>query len=389
MSRRLGTGPAAAIAGALALAAAGAAVAAPPPSGGEPIVIAVESPQSGDQASTGLDQLRGARLAVMQANARGGVLGRRVEIYRADDRGEASAAAPVARRVIARGIRAVIGPYNSSVGLENLGLYRRSGVLPVWMTSSDETRGAGATVQPMNSQIAPVESRYIASIGARRVTMLVDDTANGAFTSGMANRLTTALRGSGVSVTRISVEEVAGPDGSRAVPADYYARKVAEALATAPDLVYVSTYFPEGIEIARALTAAGGAPRCLMGLANVDNGFVAATTLQEAQRCTFSGVVAAGQMPSARAYVQQYRRAFGTRPGVWGSFYYDSARILFAAIERAGTDRFSPVGRAIRRTRGFTGATGPISIDPASGYRTNVPVNILTVNAKKKFVIAP
>jgi ABC-type branched-subunit amino acid transport system substrate-binding protein len=380
----------AAVSGAGLLVAAGAGGAAPPGSpSSEPIVIAVEGPQSGGQASNGLDQLRGVRLAVRQANAHGGVLGREIRIVTADDRGSAERAKPVARAVIAQGIGFVIGPYNSSVGLKNLPLYRQNRVLPLWMTSSDATKGAGATTQPMNSQIAPVESRYIASIGARRVTVLVDDTANGAFTSGMANRLTTALRGSGVSVTRISVEEVAGPDGSRAVPADYYARKVAEALATAPDLVYVSTYFPEGIEIARALTAAGGAPRCLMGLANVDNGFVAATTLQEAQRCTFSGVVAAGQMPSARAYVQQYRRAFGTRPGVWGSFYYDSARILFAAIERAGTDRFSPVGRAIRRTRGFTGATGPISIDPASGYRTNVPVNILTVNAKKKFVIAP
>jgi branched-chain amino acid transport system substrate-binding protein len=348
----------------------------------EPIVIAVESPQSGDQASNGLDQLRGAQLAVRQINAKGGVLGRPVRILRADDRGDARRALPVARRAIAAGAPFVIGPYNSSVGIANLPLYRRSGVLPVWMTSRDETRGAGATVQPMNSQIAPVEAAYVRATGASRVTMLVDDTANGAFTEGMADRLALRLTRAGVAVTRISVVEL--PDA----PDGYYAQKVAEALATNPDLVYVSTYFPEGVEIAKAMTAAGDAPACLMGLANVDTGFTAATTLSEARRCRFSGVVAAPQMPSASAYVRQYRSAFSRQPGVWGSFYYDSARILFAAIERAGTTRFGPVNAQLRRTRNFRGVTGPITIARLTGYRVNVPVNILTVDSSKRFTIA-
>jgi ABC-type branched-subunit amino acid transport system substrate-binding protein len=142
------------------------------------------------------------------------------------------------------------------------------------------------------------------------------------------------------------------------------------------------------VQIAKALTAAGTEPPCLMGLANVDSGFVSQTRRSEAQRCVFSGVPAAGQMPSARGYVQQYRRAFDTRPGVWGSFTYDSARILFAAIERAGSTRFGAVLKALRTTRNHRGATGPITIDRGTGYRTNVPVSILTINAKDEFVIA-
>lgn len=285
-----------------------------------PLVIAVEGPQSGDQASNGLDMLRGVRLAVDQLNARGGLWdGRKVEIYRADDKGDEANARSVAHRVIAKGIHFVIGPYNSSVGIANLPVYRRSKVLPLWMTSRDETRGAGATVQPMNSQIAPVEERYVKAIGARRVTMLVDDTSNGAFTKGMATRLRAVLERDGATVTSISIREASGPTGTPAVPSGYYAGKVAEALATNPDLVYVSTYFPEGVEIAKALGAAGTAPKCLMGLANVDNGFVARTSLAEGQRCVFSGVPAAAQMPSAGGYVRRYRsrstssRASGAR----------------------------------------------------------------------------
>src|SRR5262249_28652663 len=100
-----------------------------------PLRIAVEGPQSGAQASNGDDQLRGVQLAVKQLDAHGGLWdGRRVVVYAADDKANAGDAKAVARRVIAKHIHFLIGPYNSSVGLANLGLYRRNHVLPLWMT---------------------------------------------------------------------------------------------------------------------------------------------------------------------------------------------------------------------------------------------------------------
>src|SRR5436305_4621415 len=105
-----------ALAGCLSLAGAAASSAAP-----APLVIAVEGPQSGEQAPNGLDQLRGVRLAVRQLNAHGGLWnGRKVVLFAADDKGDAANARTVARRVIDRGIHFLIGPYNSSVGILNL-----------------------------------------------------------------------------------------------------------------------------------------------------------------------------------------------------------------------------------------------------------------------------
>jgi branched-chain amino acid transport system substrate-binding protein len=349
-----------------------------------PLVIAVEAPHTGEQAPNGLDQLRGVRLAVKQLNAQGGLWdGRKVAIVPVDDKGDAANARAVARKVIANGIRFLIGPYNSSVGIANLALYRRNHVLPLWMTSRDETAGAGATVQPMNTQIAPVEAAYVKGIGARQIAMLVDDTANGAFTKGMANRLRAALRRGGASVTWTSVRETSDPGTT----STYYADRVARALTSNPDLVYVSTYFPEGVQIAKALAASGSSPRCLMGLANVDNAFVAKVTVAQAQRCVFSGVPSATEMPSARTYVRKYRAAFGKKPGVWGSFTFDSARVLFAAIDRAKSYAFAAVERELRATKRHRGATGTITIDPRTGYRTTVPVSILRVDSRKRFVI--
>jgi len=362
----------------VALVAAPAASAKQP----APIAIAVEAPISGPQSSNGVDILRGVQLAVKQANKAGGVLGRRVVLVKGDDRGDAKRAKPTARKVIARKPVAVIGPYNSSVGLENLPLYRSAKVLPLWMTSSDDTQGAGITLQPMNSQIAPVESNYVKQQGAKKVAMLVDDTANGAFTEGMASRLRKRLQADGVAVTWISVEESAD------VASGYYAAKVAEALASGPDLLYSSTYYPEGAQIAKALQAAGSSPTCLMGLANVDPGFVTAAGTVAAKRCVFSGVPDAGQLPSARSFVRQYRAAFDAAPGVWGVFSYDSANLLFKAIRKTGSTGYSKLSRALRAVRNAKGQTGPISIAPKTGYRTTLPfLGILRVDDAGKYVV--
>ena len=130
-----------------------------------PIKIAVEAPLTGSQSSNGLDMLRGVQLAVREANAGKGVLGRRVQIVRADDKGDRANAKRVARRVIRKNVAAVIGPYNSSVGIVNLPIYLRNRVVPVHLTSSDDTKGEGITIQPKNSQIAPVEEAYVRSDG--------------------------------------------------------------------------------------------------------------------------------------------------------------------------------------------------------------------------------
>jgi branched-chain amino acid transport system substrate-binding protein len=357
---------------------------APVAQGSPPIRIAVEAPLSGSQSSNGLDMLRGVQLAVREANAGNGVLGRRVRVIRADDKGDRANAKRAARRAIKKKAVAVIGPYNSSVGIVNLPIYLKNRIVPVHLTSTDDTRGEGVTIQPKNSQISPVEERYVRSTGAKSVAILVDDTANGAFTIGMADRLQKRLVKDGVAVKRISVKEL-----TDSVEATYYQSKVAEALAGKPDLVYVSTYYPEGVKIAEALAGAGSSPRCLMGLANVDPAFVAATTLAASQRCLFSGVPAAPQLPSAKSFVRRYRRVFKKEPGVWGVFTYDSAKILFKAIRKAGTTKFGPVQRNLKHTKGYRGQTGKTTIDPATGYRKRLPfLNILRVNDKKTYVIA-
>ena len=88
--------------------------------------------------------------------------------------------------------------------------------------------------------------------------------------------------------------------------------------------------------------------------------------------------------------MRRYRKVFKREPGVWGVFTYDSARILFAAMEKAGGTGFARLQRRLKHTKGYRGQTGTTTIDPATGYRVKLPfLNILSVDATKNFVIAP
>lgn len=362
---------------ALVAAAASVALIAPlPATAGDatPIVIALEGPLTGSQASNGQDMLRGAQLAAIQVNEQGGVLGRPVRIVGIDDQGDPALARQAVRDAVAAGAVAVVGPYNSSVGVKNLALFENERIVPLRMTSDNATEGYGATVQPMNSQISPTEVNYISGLGVKSVVMLVDPSA---YTTTIAAATARGLQKAGVAVTRITIPESASD----------YSAQVAQALALDPDLVYSATYFPEGVLIAEELEAANSTAQCFMNLANVDAAFVQEAGISTSRTCIFSGVPAAAQLPSAGEYVTAYRAEFGIEPDVWGTFTYDSAWLLFAAMESVGTTRYGPVLDAVLHTRGMQGATGTIDIRSKSGNRAHAPVYILKVNRQGDFVV--
>lgn len=339
-----------------------------------PIYIAVEGPQTGAQSSNGQDQLRGVQLAVQQANAKGGVNGRQIQIVKANDQADPSLAATTARRVIASDAVAVIGPYNSSVGVKNLPLYTRAKVLPFHLTSTDDTTGIGVTIQPKNSQISPVEFSWISGqMKPAKVSMLVTQST---YTQGMADRLKASLEKQGVLVTQIPVEE------GRAS----YQAELQQALTNNPTVVYLSTYFPEGAVIAKELKATGNPAKCFAGLANQDPGFITRAGIPASQNCVFSGVPEPQQFPSARNYVKQYTAKFKKTPATWGTFTYDSANVLISAMRKTKSTDYAKVLAQLKKTTNFAGATGKITINK-QGIRPNVPVSILRVDEKGAFQV--
>jgi Periplasmic binding protein len=103
---------------------------APPGSTGEQLVIGTLLPLTGNYAFLGPPQVAGARLAVQEINAAGGVLGQEVGLVEGDS-GDPSTdtATQTVDRLLRNGVNAIIGAASSSVSLSVIDRITGAGVL--------------------------------------------------------------------------------------------------------------------------------------------------------------------------------------------------------------------------------------------------------------------
>jgi branched-chain amino acid transport system substrate-binding protein len=359
--------------GVLAAPSAGAAQSKGPVPG----LIAVEGPMTGAQASTGIDMADGAQLAVAQINAAGGVDGVQLKLLKLDDKATAAGGVAAERKAVAAHAFAVVGPFNSSVGVANLPLYKKAGLPVVRLTSSVKTEGFGATTQPMDSQVAPVEINEITKVLHATRPAIIYDTST--YTSGIAKQVKAGLAKAGdPAVAMVSVTSTQTG----------YASALNKVAASHPGLLYISAYGAEAGAIAKAAASTANTGRCFVDLAAQGPDFVTAATQPVAAACLSSGVPSAQQFAGASQYVTNYQSTFNTSPGTWGTFTYDSVEILAAAIKQAGWHQ-QPVRNAVVHISNYQGITGPITIAPSTGNRVQSTVVILGVDSAGSYVIDP
>jgi branched-chain amino acid transport system substrate-binding protein len=99
----------------------------------ETVKIGLNNPLTGTYAALGNNELTGAQLAVEQMNAKGGILGRQVELLSEDSTsGDAGTAVQKTRKLIERdGVNFVLGNVNSALSLAMAQVTNEKGVLQI------------------------------------------------------------------------------------------------------------------------------------------------------------------------------------------------------------------------------------------------------------------
>lgn len=334
--------------------------------------VGLEAPLSGEQAVLGEGMLKGAELAAAQLNEGDGILGRQVEIIPIDDAADPETGKEAADEAIVDGLDGVVGPYNSAVGVETLPLYIGAGLVPIRLTSDEETNGLGFTLQPMTYQIAPVASRALTEwLGAEKVAIAYDPTQN--YTVSVSEALKESLEGAGVEVS--AYEEV--QPGKKS-----YADVVAKLAAEKPDVIYAAVYFPEGGLIAKEMKERRVEAQCIADYGSYDTGFVETAGVAAARACPVVGVPAPEDFAGAGARVSEYEAMFDEAPGTWSPYTYDSLNFLADGIERADDTAFTALTDVLDEVDGERGWTGSIAIDPDNGNRRPATVVIVETDAK-------
>jgi branched-chain amino acid transport system substrate-binding protein len=221
-------------------------------SGRAPITLGAVYPMKGQQGPGGIDEERGASLAVALANEQGGVRGRSVRLD-VIDVAAGSAAPQAVDRLHASGVQLVLGTYGSTISGPASVAAARNGML-LWETGAVGETAEGAGAGESFFRVAPAG----ASLGRAGVAFVRDQLAP--MLAGPPRRYAVAYVDDayGRAVGLGAADEVARGGGELAGTFPYDVHDlhaddlVARIAATRPDVLFVSAYLDDGVAIRKA-----------------------------------------------------------------------------------------------------------------------------------------
>ncbi|AHI31610.1 MULTISPECIES: branched-chain amino acid ABC transporter substrate-binding protein [Marinobacter] len=202
------------------------------------IKIGIAGPMTGPVAQYGDMQFSGARMAIEQINANGGVMGEKLVAVEQDDVCDPKQAVSVANNMVNEGVRFVVGHLCSSSTQPASDIYEDEGILMVTpaSTSPDITeRGYELVFRTigLDSMQGPVAANYLISQKPERVAVVHDKQQYG---EGIATAVRDTLEEAGV--------EVAMFEGITAGAKDF-SSLVTKLRQADVDYVYYGGYHPE------------------------------------------------------------------------------------------------------------------------------------------------
>jgi branched-chain amino acid transport system substrate-binding protein len=195
--------------------ALGATAAIAPAQQGEPVKIGVIQPLSGPVAASGNYIRMGAEIARDWVNARGGVLGRQVQLVIEDNKSDPKEAASAAEKLIVRDkVPAIMGAWGSSMTLAAMPKIEEYGVPLVVETSSAAsiTRRGNPwifRISPPSEMEAVGMEKYLPALGIKKADFLAVNTDWG---RGAVTAFGEVLKKHGVAVGTVEYMDQAAVD---------------------------------------------------------------------------------------------------------------------------------------------------------------------------------
>jgi ABC-type branched-subunit amino acid transport system substrate-binding protein len=324
---------------------------------GAAIKIGVPVPLSGGNAKMGDDIAKAATLAAEEANAKGGVLGRKIEIVSFDDACDAQQSVTAAHKLLDAGVAAIAGGYCSSAAIPASAVYHDAGVVFIADASSnpkltDQGFENVFRVIGRDDQQGPYAAGFMMnSLKAKRIAIIHDNTA---YAKGLADATNAAIKGkAGVEVVFFDAVTPGEKD---------FSAVLTKVKSLKPDATYYTGYYPEGGLIAKQFKDLGVAGKFMAGDANNDPTFIT-----EAGSASEGVFVTSTPLPqdqsSAKAFVDRYTKRWNQDPGPYSALEYDAVNVVLNAIKQSGSADRAKLIKAVAATKNYQGATGAINFD--------------------------
>jgi len=151
----------------------------PSESAGKTYVIGVDCPMTGGNSGFGEQMSLGAKMAVEEINAAGGINGVMLELDIQDDKSDPKEAATIATNFCANDdVVAIFGFYNSSCCLAALPIINESGKLTICTGSnpdiSNQNQDYGFRIEPSDNQQAVYAGDWMIEDGCQKIAILYE-----------------------------------------------------------------------------------------------------------------------------------------------------------------------------------------------------------------------
>jgi branched-chain amino acid transport system substrate-binding protein len=361
---------------AVSLLASGSASAA------DTIKIGLMAPLTGSWASEGQEMKRNVELLASEQNARGGLLGKQIEVLIEDDGGDPRTAALAAQRLTTKGAVAVIGTYGSAVTEATQSILDEAGVIQVANGSTAvrlTEKGLKDFLRtcPRDDEQGRVAAATVEKLGVKKIAILHDSSA---YSKGLADEINGILKAKKANVVFFDALTPKEQD---------YSAILTKLRAAGPDLVFFTGYYPEAGLLLKQKKQMGWKVPFMGGDAinNPDLVKIAGKDAAFGFRFLSPPVPKDLDTPEAKAYVVSYQKKYGEAPSsIYGVLAGDGFRVIAKAIEVSKSTDAGKVRAALGGLKDFPGFTGKIGFN-AKGDRVGELYRVYAVDAAGGFVL--
>ena len=337
-----------------------AAPAAAAPAAGDIIKIGHVGPLTGGIAHLGKDNENGARLAIDEINAAGGVkLGEKtykLELVPEDDKADPKEGTIAAQKIVDSGAVAIVGHLNSGTTIPASKIYSDASMTQVSPSATNPKyteQGFKTTYRDVandNQQGAVLANFAVDTMKAKKIAIIDDRTAYG---QGLAD----------------VVEKVAKAKGIKVVAREFTNDKASDfnailtkIKATAPDVIMYGGMDATAGPMAKQAKQLGIKAKMLAGDGVCSPEFAKlAGDAADIMTCSMAGE-AVEKLAKGEEFKTKYKAKFNQDVQIYSPYSYDGVYVIVDAMKRAGKPDRAAITAAMPATN-YAGLTGQITFD--------------------------
>ncbi len=345
------------------------------------IKIGVQAPITGEYANEGQSINNGVKLIVDQYNAKGGVLGKKIEVITCDDQGTAQQAAICAKKLVNEGVKAVIGSYTSGATEAAQTTYFRAGVLQTSDGTSDSLTKHKYWTFFRNSFPNSAEADFVAEyfVDAKKYKKIVVLSDYSSYSTDLANATMKALKEKKANVIY---------EGKIKAGTQNFTATLTKVKSMEPDVIFFGGYYTDG-GLLRAQQEQLGIKADFVGGDSNDNPDFMKLAGTSAKGSFLINVPTPDILPYdiAKQFLADYQAKYSAMPSsVWALMNVDGLRAILHTMEQIKSEDTKAISDALHTMKDFPGITGPVTFRE-DGERVGAGYMTYEVQADNKYKI--